>query len=316
MCKGENRMTELAVSTKKIVKEFPNKRAVDGISLDIKKGEIFGILGPNGAGKTTFLRMLATITKVSKGKAMIFGKDVAKDARKVRSLIGLTGQYATVDEELTAMENLKLFGQLNGLSASQSKARALELLNQFSLTEAKDRPIREFSGGMRRRLDLSVSLIVKPPLIFLDEPTTGLDPRTRGEMWEVIRNLASNGATILLTTQYLEEADQLADRLAIINHGRIISQGTPNELKSLLSDTHFEINLEHMRDAERAKGLIKAEIGQEAMISPEGTQLTVKLADTKVMTRLLVDLTQQDIEIKEFSVRKPTLDEVFLELTK
>ncbi|KAF6586902.1 MULTISPECIES: daunorubicin resistance protein DrrA family ABC transporter ATP-binding protein [Paenibacillus] len=309
-------MTELAISTKEIVKEFPNKRAVDGISLDIKKGEIFGILGPNGAGKTTFLRMLATITKVSKGKAMIFGKDVTKDAQKVRSLIGLTGQYATVDEELTAMENLKLFGQLNGLSASQSKARALELLNQFSLTEAKDRPIREFSGGMRRRLDLSVSLIVKPPLIFLDEPTTGLDPRTRGEMWEVIRNLASDGATILLTTQYLEEADQLADRLAIINHGRIISQGTPNELKSLLSDTHFEITLEYMRDAERAKGLIKAEIAQEAMISPEGTKLTVKLADTKVMTRLLLDLTQQDIEIKEFSVRKPTLDEVFLELTK
>lgn len=309
-------MTELAVSTKELVKEFPNKRAVDGISLDIKKGEIFGILGPNGAGKTTFLRMLATITKVSKGKAMIFGKDVTKDARKIRSLIGLTGQYATVDEELTAMENLKLFGQLNGLSASQSKARALELLNQFSLTEAKDRPIREFSGGMRRRLDLSVSLIVKPPLIFLDEPTTGLDPRTRGEMWEVIRSLASDGATILLTTQYLEEADQLADRLAIINHGRIISQGTPNELKSLLSDTHFEITLEHMRDAERAKGLIKAEIAQEAMISPEGTKLTVKLADTKVMTKLLLDLTQQDIEITEFSVRKPTLDEVFLELTK
>ncbi|MNI10481.1 Daunorubicin/doxorubicin resistance ATP-binding protein DrrA [compost metagenome] len=169
---------------------------------------------------------------------------------------------------------------------------------------------------MRRRLDLSVSLIVKPPLIFLDEPTTGLDPRTRGEMWEVIRNLANDGATILLTTQYLEEADQLADRLAIINQGRIISQGTPNELKSLLSDTHFEITLEHMRDAERAKGLIKAEIAQEAMISPEGTKLTVKLADTKVMTRLLLDLTQQDIEIKEFSVRKPTLDEVFLELTK
>lgn len=309
-------MTELAVSTKELVKEFPNKRAVDGISLDIKKGEIFGILGPNGAGKTTFLRMLATITKVSKGKAMIFGKDITKDARKVRSLIGLTGQYATVDEELTAMENLKLFGQLNGLSASQSQVRALELLNQFSLTEAKDRPIREFSGGMRRRLDLSVSLIVKPPLIFLDEPTTGLDPRTRGEMWEVIRSLASDGATILLTTQYLEEADQLADRLAIINHGRIISQGTPNELKSLLSDTHFEITLEHMRDAERAKGLIKAEIAQEAMISPEGTQLTVKLADTKVMTKLLLDLTQQDIEIKEFSVRRPTLDEVFLELTK
>lgn len=309
-------MTELAVSTKELVKEFPNKRAVDGISLDIKKGEIFGILGPNGAGKTNFLRMLATITKVSGGKALIFGKDVTKEARTVRSLIGLTGQYATVDEELTAMENLKIFGQLNGLSASQSKVRALELLNQFSLIEAKDRPIREFSGGMRRRLDLSVSLIVKPPIIFLDEPTTGLDPRTRGEMWEVIRSLASDGATILLTTQYLEEADQLADRLAIINHGRIISQGTPNELKSMLSETHFEITLEHMKDVERTKELIKTEIAQEPIFSPEGIKLTIKLADTKVMTKLLLCLTQQDIEIKDFSVRKPTLDEVFLELTK
>lgn len=309
-------MTELAVSTKELVKEFPNKRAVDGISLDIKKGEIFGILGPNGAGKTTFLRMLATITKISGGKALIFGKDVTKEAQTVRSLIGLTGQYATVDEELTAMENLKIFGQLNGLSGSQSKARALELLNQFSLTEAKDRPIREFSGGMRRRLDLSVSLIVKPPIIFLDEPTTGLDPRTRGEMWEVIRSLASDGATILLTTQYLEEADQLADRLAIINHGRIISQGTPNELKSMLGETQFEIMLEHMKDVEITKEIIKTEIAQEAIFSPEGTKLTVKLADTKVMTKLLVCLTQHDIEIREFSIRKPTLDEVFLELTK
>lgn len=309
-------MTELAVSTKELVKEFPNKRAVNGISLDIKKGEIFGILGPNGAGKTTFLRMLATITKVSKGKAVIFGRDVTKEARKVRSLIGLTGQYATVDEELTAMENLKLFGQLNGLSASQSKARALELLSQFSLTEAKDRPIHEFSGGMRRRLDLAVSLIVKPPLIFLDEPTTGLDPRTRGEMWDVIRSLANDGATILLTTQYLEEADQLADRLAIINHGRIISQGTPDELKTLLSETQFEITLEEMKEIERAKQLIQAETAQEAMVSPEGAKLTVKLADTKAMMNLLSSLTQQEIDVKEFSVRKPTLDEVFLELTK
>ena len=309
-------MTELAVSTKELVKEFPNKRAVNGISLDIKKGEIFGILGPNGAGKTTFLRMLATITKVSKGNAMIFGRDVTKEARKVRSLIGLTGQYATVDEELTAMENLKLFGQLNGLSVSQSKARALELLGQFSLTEAKDWPIHEFSGGMRRRLDLAVSLIVKPPLIFLDEPTTGLDPRTRGEMWDVIRSLANDGATILLTTQYLEEADQLADRLAIINHGRIISQGTPDELKTLLSETQFEITLEEMKEIERAKQLIQAETAQEAMASPEGAKLTVKLGDTKAMMKLLSSLTQQEIDVKEFSVRKPTLDEVFLELTK
>jgi ABC-2 type transport system ATP-binding protein len=169
---------------------------------------------------------------------------------------------------------------------------------------------------MRRRLDLAVSLIVKPPLIFLDEPTTGLDPRTRGEMWDVIRSLANDGATILLTTQYLEEADQLADRLAIINHGRIISQGTPDELKTLLSETQFEITLEEMKEIDRAKQLIQAEIAQEAMVSPEGAKLTVKLADTKAMMKLLSSLTQQEIDVKEFSVRKPTLDEVFLELTK
>lgn len=309
-------MEQLAISAKQLVKQFPNKRALDGISLQVKEGEIFGLLGPNGAGKTTFLRMLATISTVNGGSATIFGKDIIKEARDVRSLIGLTGQYATVDEELTAFENLVIFGQLNGLSKINAKKRGLELLAQFSLIEAKNRPIKEFSGGMRRRLDLAVSLIIKPPLIFLDEPTTGLDPRTRGEMWEVIRDLAKNGATILLTTQYLEEADQLADRVAIIDHGKIISEGTPAELKAQLGETYFEIALEDATDLAVTEEIITTVTGQEVLISPEGTTITVKMEETKIMTQLLLMLDQAGVEIKEFAVRKPTLDEVFLALTK
>lgn len=309
-------MTTIAIETHDLVKQFPNKRAVDGISLTINKGEIFGLLGPNGAGKTTFMRMLATITKASEGQAKIFGENVLKNPQAVRRLIGLTGQYATVDEELTAMENLVIFGQLNGLKKHQAKIRAVELLTQFSLLEAKNRPISEFSGGMRRRLDLSVSLIVKPPLIFLDEPTTGLDPRTRGEMWSVIRNLAAEGATILLTTQYLEEADQLADRIAIIDHGKIISQGTPSELKDGLADTYLEISLDRQEQVQAALDLLSNQTNNAIETSPEGTKITIRENDTNVMMSLLSMLADSRISVKEFSVRKPTLDEVFLELTK
>ncbi|MBC2316686.1 ATP-binding cassette domain-containing protein [Listeria booriae] len=309
-------MTNIAISTINMVKQFSNKRAVDGISLEVKEGEIFGILGPNGAGKTTMLRMLATLTKITEGSATIFTKDVAKESAAVRGLIGLTGQYATVDEELTAMENLVIFGRLNGLSSKVAKHRALELLTQFSLMEAKDKAIREFSGGMRRRLDLAVSLITKPPLIFLDEPTTGLDPRTRGEMWEVIRNLVKDGSTILLTTQYLEEADQLADRIAIIDHGKIVSQGTPEELKAQLGETYFEISLVDVKQVEEAKTAIQEETAFDVIVLPERGALTVKVSDTKIMTKLLYLLESKAIEVQEFSVRKPTLDEVFLELTK
>lgn len=308
-------MTEYAIKTNNLVKQFPKKRAVDGISLQVKRGEIYGILGPNGAGKTTFLRMLATLTKITDGQAEIFGYDVAKEASDVRRLIGLTGQYATVDEELTALENLVIFGRLNGLKKKDAQERALELLTQFSLMDAKDRAIKEFSGGMRRRLDLAVSLITKPPLIFLDEPTTGLDPITRGKMWDVIRQLVKEGSTILLTTQYLDEADQLADRIAIINHGKLVNEGTSNELKAQLGETYFEIQLEDTQEIDRTAEFLQTKVSDPIMRLPDRGSLAIKINDTKAMTQLLVDLGTQGIDVKEFSVRKPTLDEVFLELT-
>ncbi|HCC00513.1 MAG TPA: ABC transporter ATP-binding protein [Ruminococcaceae bacterium] len=308
-------MENIAVHTKDIVKNFSGKHAVDGVTLSVKEGEIFGILGPNGAGKTTLLRMLATLTSISSGEAQIFGKNVATEASKIRNLIGLTGQYATVDEELTAMENLIIFSRLNGLTSSASKSRSLELLKQFSLLDAKDKAIKNFSGGMRRRLDLAVSLITKPALIFLDEPTTGLDPRTRGEMWDVIRQLVKDGSTILLTTQYLDEADQLADRIAIIDQGKIVSQGTPDELKAHLGETYFEITLGQSNQADKACAIVQKIAKKPATILPEQNKLTVKLQDTKIMTQLLVEFDHQDIPVQEFSVRKPTLDEVFLEIT-
>lgn len=304
----------LAISTTNLVKNFDGKNAVNGISLDVHQGEIFGILGPNGAGKTTFLRMLATLTKVTSGSASIFGNDLTKDGAKVRNFIGLTGQYASVDEELTGMENMIIFGQLNGLSKKEAKKRGLELLKQFSLTEAKDKSISAFSGGMRRRLDLAVSLITKPPLIFLDEPTTGLDPRTRGEMWKTIRELVKGGSTIVLTTQYLDEADQLADRIAIIDHGSVIAQGTPSELKNILGETTFELSLIKSSQIKQAKEMIEQKFNIEVIVLPEFATLSIKVTDTKIMTQILLLLETEHIAINEFETRKPTLDEVFLEL--
>ncbi len=305
----------LAISTTNLVKNFDGKNAVNGISLDVHQGEIFGILGPNGAGKTTFLRMLATLTKVTSGSASIFGNDLTKDGAKVRNFIGLTGQYASVDEELTGMENMIIFGQLNGLSKKEAKKRGLELLKQFSLTEAKDKSISAFSGGMRRRLDLAVSLITKPPLIFLNEPTTGLDPRTRGEMWKTIRELVKGGSTIVLTTQYLDEADQLADRIAIIDHGSVIAQGTPSELKNILGETTFELSLIKSSQIKQAKEMIEQKFNIEVIVLPEFATLSIKVTDTKIMTQILLLLETEHIAINEFETRKPTLDEVFLELT-
>ncbi|PCS19552.1 ABC-type multidrug transport system, ATPase component [Lactococcus cremoris subsp. tructae] len=259
--------------------------------------------------------MLATLTKVTSGSASIFGNDLTKDGAKVRNFIGLTGQYASVDEELTGMENMIIFGQLNGLSKKEAKKRGLELLKQFSLTEAKDKSISAFSGGMRRRLDLAVSLITKPPLIFLDEPTTGLDPRTRGEMWKTIRELVKGGSTIVLTTQYLDEADQLADRIAIIDHGSVIAQGTPSELKNILGETTFELSLIESSQIKQAKEMIEQKFNIEVIVLPEFATLSIKVTDTKIMTQILLLLETEHIAINEFETRKPTLDEVFLELT-
>lgn len=224
-------MTEYAIEIEGLVKVFGENRAVDGVNLKVEKGAIYGVLGPNGAGKSTTINMLATLLKPDGGSARIFGYDVVKEAHIVRQLIGVTGQAASVDEDLSGLENLILFGKLLGLPHKQAKAKANELLEEFGLTDAAKRPLKKFSGGMRRRLDLATSLIADPPLVFLDEPTTGLDPRTRQQMWETIRAKVARGTTVLLTTQYLDEADQLADRIAVIDHGKVVAEGTPQELK-------------------------------------------------------------------------------------
>jgi ABC-2 type transport system ATP-binding protein len=223
---------EPAIEAHGLVKTFKDNKAVDGIDLRVETGGIYGILGPNGAGKTTVINMLATLMRPDAGAARVFGYDVVKEAQQVRQLIGLTGQFASVDENLTATENLTIFARLLGLSRADAKSKSAALLEEFDLADAAKRPLSNFSGGMRRRLDLAASLIAQPPLIFLDEPTTGLDPRTRNQMWETIRRLVREGSTILLTTQYLDEADQLADRIAVIDHGRVVAEDTPTALKA------------------------------------------------------------------------------------
>ena len=290
-------------------------RAVDGIDLEVRQGEIFGVLGPNGAGKTTMLRMLATLLPIDAGRAQVFGVDVTREPHRVRQLIGLTGQYASVDEDLTAMENLWLFGRLQGLPSAQARATGKRLLAQFALEEAASRPISQFSGGMRRRLDLAASLITRPPLIFLDEPTTGLDPRTRGQMWDTIRGLVADGCTIMLTTQYLDEADQLADRIAVIDQGRKVAQGTPDELKTSVGDSTLQVQLADGADQGLARQIVFRMVGKEPVLTPESSRLTVPLADADAAADVLIGLRQAGLSVTSVSVDKPTMDEVFLALT-
>jgi ABC-2 type transport system ATP-binding protein len=307
--------TREAVHAIGLVKSFGDFRAVDGIDLEIRQGEIFGVLGPNGAGKTTMLRMLATLLPIDAGRAHIFGVDVAREPHRVRQLVGVTGQYASVDEDLTATENLWLFGRLQGLRPADARATAKALLAQFGLEEAADRPIAQFSGGMRRRLDLAASLITRPPLIFLDEPTTGLDPRTRGQMWDTIRGLVADGCTVLLTTQYLDEADQLADRISVIDRGRKVAEGTPDELKSSVGDSTLQLRLAAGADQALACDIVRRVIGAEPVLTPESGGMNVALDVADQAADVLIGLRQAGIEIVSVSVAKPTLDEVFLALT-
>jgi len=249
-----------AIEVNHLTKKFGDKTAVDDISFTVKKGEVFGLLGPNGAGKTTTLRMITTLLKSTNGSVKIFGHDSVKEGGLARSMFGLTGQYASIDEDISARENLMIFSRLNGLSREASKKRTQELLSEFSLVNSADKSLKDFSGGMRRRLDLAVSLITRPSLIFLDEPTTGLDPRTRTQMWDTIRKLVSQGSTVLLTTQYLEEADQLADRVAVIDHGKLIKIGTPAELKKQIGGTKLNFTINDTTQINTAINLMKKQL--------------------------------------------------------
>jgi ABC-2 type transport system ATP-binding protein len=307
--------TTPAIEAEGLVKVFGDNRAVDGVDLVVQPGTVYGVLGPNGAGKTTTISMLATLLKPDGGSARVFGHDVVKEAALVRSLIGVTGQYASVDETLSATENLVVFGLLLGLSRRQARAKATELLEEFSLTEAAKRPLKNFSGGMRRRLDLAASLIAQPPLIFLDEPTTGLDPRTRAQMWDTIRELVATGSTVLLTTQYLDEADQLADRIAVIDSGRVVAEGTADDLKASVGTASLQLRLADPADLPVAEARIRNAIGVQPVSSAERAWLTVPLQDPERVTDLLVDLRDAGIRLAEFGVQKPTLDEVFLAIT-
>lgn len=304
-----------AVEAHGLVKVFGDNRAVDGVDLSVRTGTVYGVLGPNGAGKTTTIRMLATLLKPDGGDATIFGHDIRREPQIVRQLIGVTGQYASVDETLSATENLVLFSRLNGLSRADARRKSTELLEEFGLTEAAKRPLKKFSGGMRRRLDLAASLISQPPLIFLDEPTTGLDPRTRAQMWDTIRRLVSTGSTVLLTTQYLDEADQLADRIAVIDRGVVVAEGTADELKSSVGSASLLLKLADAANLERARLAILDVLGVEAVLTPEAGRITAPMSDPGTITDLLVRLRAEDIAVAELAVQQPTLDEVFLALT-
>ena len=317
MLRNDVEMTKsktLAIEVKGLQKVFGDNKAVDGIDLEVPSGMIYGVLGPNGAGKTTTINMLATLLGPDGGTAKIFGHDVVKEPQIVRQLIGVTGQYASVDDKLSAIENLVIFGRLLGLSRKEAKAKANELLEEFGLTEAAKRPLSKFSGGMRRRLDLAASLIAQPPLIFLDEPTTGLDPRTRNQMWDTIRRLVKSGSTILLTTQYLEEADQLADRIAVIDKGRVVAEGTPNELKRSIGAATLQLQISNEAHITEARGIIEKVLGVKTQ-NPEAKLITAPMKDPDTVTDLLVALKRAAIKLDEVSVQKPSLDEVFFALT-
>ena len=307
--------TELAVSAHGLVKTFGDLRAVDGVDLEVRRGEVFGVLGPNGAGKTTMLQMLATLLPMDGGRAEIFGVDVKQHPHVVRQLVGVTGQYASVDENLTARENLYLFGRLLGLEKKKARATGEELLGRFGLEEAGDKQIQQFSGGMRRRLDLAASLIHRPPLIFLDEPTTGLDPRTRGQMWDTIRELVSQGCTVLLTTQYLDEADQLADRIAVIDRGAKVAEGTSDQLKAQVGSSTLQLRLLDPAQTGQAVDVVRRIVGDEPVLTPEAGGINVPLPDANRAADVLIGLREQELLITSATVQKPTLDEVFMALT-
>jgi len=305
-----------AVEAHDLVKVFPRGkvRALDGVSLHVEEGTILGLLGPNGAGKTTAVRILSTILSPDSGRASILGHDVVKEAQTVRRIIGLAGQYAAVDENLTGRENIRMVGRLSHMSWKDSGVRATELLENFGLTDAGDRVLKTYSGGMRRRLDLAAALVARPPVLFLDEPTTGLDPQSRQDLWVVIENLVAGGTTVLLTTQYLEEADRLARNIVVVDHGRVIAEGTPAELKANLGTSVVSITLGDSETAQRAAGLVASLSAKAPFVDHAVVELTVE-DGPKVAAEALRTLDATGITIAGLALREPSLDDVFLNLT-
>jgi ABC-2 type transport system ATP-binding protein len=306
---------ELAIEAQGLVKVFGETRAVDGIDLAVRRGTVYGVLGPNGAGKTTTLRMLATLLLPDAGWARVQGHDVVADADAVRGCVSLTGQFASVDEELTGRENLVLLGRLFGYRRRPANERAGELLEAFGLGDAADRLVRDYSGGMRRRLDIAASIVVTPDLLFLDEPTTGLDPRSRNQVWEIVRVLVAEGTTVLLTTQYLDEADQLADRIAIIDHGKVIAEGTSAELKALVGSGTLRVRLHDRGRRDEAEALLARTLDEPVTREADPAALRVKASDPERVGAALAELGRAGIDVAELSLGQPTMDEVFLVLT-
>ncbi len=304
----------LAIEATGLVKSFGETKAVDGVDLAVRTGSVYGVLGPNGAGKTTTIRMLATLLRPDAGSARVLGHDIVSDADAVRSAVSLTGQLASVDEDLTGRENLILLGRLLGLSRSHAKQRAVELLDAFGLSEAAGKLVKHYSGGMRRRLDISASIVVTPQLMFLDEPTTGLDPRSRNQVWDIIRALVAEGTTILLCTQYLDEADQLADGIAVIDHGKVIAEGTPGQLKASVGSGALHVRLLDPEQRSEAERVLAREL-DSVHLEPDPAGLSAPCSDADRAAEAVAELTRSGVRIADFSLGQPSLDEVFLALT-
>jgi ABC-2 type transport system ATP-binding protein len=313
---------DLAIETSGLVKTFGETRAVDGIDLAVPAGTVYGVLGPNGAGKTTAVKVLATLLRPDGGEARVFGHDVQRDPNAVRGRISLTGQYASVDEDLTGIENLVLLGRLLGHAKGAARERGAQLLDAFGLAEAADKQVKNYSGGMRRRIDIAASILNTPDLLFLDEPTTGLDPRSRNQVWDIVRAVVAHGTTVLLTTQYLDEADQLASRIAVIDKGKVIAEGTKGELKASVGVGAVHVRLRDASQRLDAQHVLERELDAHVLLEPDPVALTARLSGhstergaAEQASRALAELAHVGITVDNFSLGQPSLDEVFLALT-
>ncbi|MEV6813694.1 ATP-binding cassette domain-containing protein [Micromonospora sp. NPDC051296] len=316
------RTTGLAIEAEGLTRSFGETRALAGIDLQVPAGAVYGLLGPNGAGKTTAVRVLATLLRPDGGRARVFGHDVVGEADAVRARVSLTGQYASVDEDLTGAENLVLLGRLLGLRRPAAQERAEQLLAAFGLTEAAGRQVKKYSGGMRRRVDIAASILNTPDLLFLDEPTTGLDPRSRNQVWEIVRAVVAHGTTVLLTTQYLDEADKLASRIAVVDHGRVIAEGTPGELKSSVGSGSVHLRLRDPEQRPEAERVLRTALGVSVQLEADPVAITARVGGdgsdldaSAQAAQALGELSRAGIVVDDFSLGQPSLDEVFLALT-